>query len=169
MAEQKKRDAWFWLAVFFGSGLAPRAPGTFGSLASLVLWAPMVLFAVPPVFRVVVAVAIFALGVVAADRAARFLNNPDPKEVVIDEVAGQGLALAFASTSMWSVVVGFALFRLFDVWKPWPIRLADRRIKGGFGIMFDDVLAGLFAAPLVVGFDVLLLPRLVDAWVGVAS
>jgi phosphatidylglycerophosphatase A len=169
MSETKKRDMWFWLAVFFGSGLAPKAPGTFGSLASLVVWAPMVLLGVSPWIRVVVALAIFVIGITAASRAAKILDNPDPKEVVIDEVAGQGLALTFASASVWSVVVGFALFRLFDVWKPWPIRVADRRIKGGFGIMLDDVLAGLIAAPLLVGFDIYILPHLLAAIAGGAS
>jgi len=153
MADDKRRDLWFWLAVFFGSGLAPKAPGTAGSLASLVVWAPMVLAPVDAWVRVVAALAFFLVGIVAADRAAKVLQNPDPKEVVIDEVAGQGLALALAGPTVASVVVGFALFRLFDVWKPWPIRVADRRIKGGLGIMLDDVLAGVIACACLTGLE----------------
>lgn len=153
MADDKRRDLWFWLAVFFGSGLAPRAPGTAGSLASLVIWAPMVLVPVDAWVRVAAAAFFFLIGIVAADRAAKILDNPDPKEVVIDEVAGQGLALALAGPTIASVIAGFALFRLFDVWKPWPIRVADRRIKGGLGIMLDDVLAGVIACACLTGLE----------------
>ena len=134
---------WLLIGSFFGAGLVPRAPGTVGSLASLVIWAPLCLLDVAWWIRLLVAGALFVLGVIASDRLV-VTRGEDPQVVVMDEVVGMGLALLFAHTVS-ALVVGFALFRLFDIWKPWPVRLADRRLKGGFGVMFDDVLAGLYA------------------------
>jgi phosphatidylglycerophosphatase A len=143
---------WGWLACGFGSGLTPLAQGTFGSLAALLPWLGLRLL--PWWIYGLVLLAGFALGVRACDVAGRALGVDDHRSLVWDEFIGQwlallpllGLLLPAGGFSWWMPVAGFALFRLFDVWKPWPIRWLDRRVKGGFGVMIDDVIAGVFAA-----------------------
>jgi len=139
------RDPLQFLAFGFGSGLSPRAPGTAGTLAALPLWwlflAPLPL----PVYLLVLAVAALA-GVWICDRASRSLGVHDHPGIVWDEFIGLWIALcALPATPLW-MLAGFALFRLFDIVKPWPIGWLDRRVSGGLGIMLDDVVAGLFAA-----------------------
>ncbi len=91
-------------------------------------------------------VALFLVGTWAAGRYARARGIADPGAIVVDEVVGQWLALVLVPPDIMAYALGFALFRLFDVIKPWPISLLDRRLKGGFGVMADDVLAGAMAA-----------------------
>ncbi len=140
-------------ASFFGVGLAPKAPGTWGSLAALV--PGVALLAVSPLALLagIVLVGLLGLWVVKASRI-----EGDPGWVVIDEVAGQWIALlALSGPSVVGVVAAFALFRLFDITKPGPVGWADRRLKGALGVMADDVLAGLLAAG-VLGIGRWLLP-----------
>ncbi|MET0934509.1 MAG: phosphatidylglycerophosphatase A [Luteibacter sp.] len=133
-----------WLACGFGSGLAPKAQGTFGSLAAIVPW--LLLRDLPPLAWFGIIVVGFAIGVWACDVAGRILGVADHRSLVWDEFVGQWIALLPALVApWWAVVLGFALFRLFDVWKPWPIAWFDRRVKGGLGVMLDDVIAGIFA------------------------
>ncbi len=133
----------FWIASGFGSGLAPVASGTAGSLAALLPW--LLLRELPWWGYAASILLAFALGVWAANAVIRALGEEDPGVVVWDEFIGLWIAL-FAVPPGWMwVVAGFALFRLFDIWKPWPVRWADRRVKGGFGTMLDDALAGLYA------------------------
>jgi phosphatidylglycerophosphatase A len=141
-----------WLACGFGSGLTPIAQGTFGSLAALLPW--LLLRALPlPIYLIVLLVG-FGVGVWACDIAGRALGVDDHRSLVWDEFIGQWIALIpllipallpASGATGWMLLIGFALFRLFDVWKPWPIRWLDRRVKGGFGVMIDDVIAGVFA------------------------
>lgn len=134
-----------WLACGFGSGLAPVAQGTFGSLAAILPW--LLLRQLSPPLNVLVIVIGFAIGVWACDVAGRALGVDDHRSLVWDEFIGQWIALLPALLApWWAVVLGFGLFRLFDVWKPWPIRYLDQHLKGGFGVMVDDVIAGVFAA-----------------------
>ncbi|HKT27949.1 phosphatidylglycerophosphatase A [Dyella sp.] len=134
-----------WLACGFGSGLAPVAQGTFGSLAAILPWLLLRQLSLP--LNGLVIVVGFALGVWACDVAGRALGVDDHRSLVWDEFIGQWIALLPALLApWWAVVLGFALFRLFDVWKPWPIRYLDKHLKGGFGVMVDDVIAGVFAA-----------------------
>ena len=136
-----------WLACGFGSGLAPVAQGTFGSLAALLPW--LLLRELPLPLYVLVLLLGFAVGVWACNVASRALGVADHRSLVWDEFIGQWLALLpllMLPAPWWTIVVGFALFRLFDVWKPWPISWLDRRVKGGMGVMVDDVVAGVFAA-----------------------
>ncbi len=136
-----------WIATGFGSGLAPVAPGTVGSLAALLPW--LALRELPlPAYLAVVLLA-FVLGVWACDWTIRRLGVEDPGLVVWDEFVGIWIALAALPEHWGFIVVGFALFRLFDIAKPWPVGWADRRIKGGLGTMLDDVLAGLYALAAV--------------------
>jgi phosphatidylglycerophosphatase A len=141
------------VATWFGAGLSPRAPGTVGSLASLVLWAPLVLFESAWWVRLLVALAVFAVGTLAAQAIVKSKGAEDPQIVVVDEVAGMGCTLLFAANGWASLALGFALFRLFDIWKPWPVRWADRKVKGGFGVMLDDVLAGLYALACLMALE----------------
>lgn len=135
----------YWIAVLGGAGLIGRAPGTWGSLASLLLWAPMVFAEVPWPLRLLAVGLVFWLGYWATKRALPRFSNTDPQAIVIDEAAGLGLALCVCKPTLLFLVLGFALFRLFDIAKPWPVSWADRKVKGAFGIMLDDILAGAYA------------------------
>ncbi len=132
-----------WLAFGFGAGLAPRAPGTFGTLLAVPLYALMQLLS-QPIYLATVA-ALFVLGVVVCARAARDLGVHDHPAIVWDEVVGYLIAMAFIPGGVAAVVCGFALFRVMDILKPWPIGWVDRRVHGGLGIMLDDAMAGVYA------------------------
>ncbi len=134
-----------WIACGFGAGFAPKAQGTFGSAAALLPW--LLLRALPLPAYLLVVLAVFALGVWACNVAGRLLGVDDHRSLVIDECVGQWIALLPALFAPWWIVLaGFVLFRLFDVWKPWPIRWLDRHLKSGMGVMVDDVVAGVVAA-----------------------
>ena len=136
------------IATWFGVGLVPGAPGTAGSLAALPFAWAIATYLGPLGLAVAVAAA-FVAGVWASGRYARKRGVADPGAVVIDEVAGQWLALVLVPPSLVNYAIGFALFRLFDVIKPWPISALDRGVKGGLGVMLDDLLAGALAAILL--------------------
>lgn len=128
------------------AGLSPKAPGTFGSLAAVIL-APFIFmpFALPT--RLGILLAIFILGGLASTRAEKLLGKKDPGSIVIDEVLGQWLALLpFAALAWRELLIAFALFRLFDIAKPWPVKASETWLPKGFGIMIDDVFAGIYAA-----------------------
>ena len=133
-----------WIASGFGSGLFPRAPGTAGSLVALIPWW-FALRGLPVAWYATVLILSFALGVWACDVAGKRLGVDDHRALVWDEFVGQWIALCAAPFGWPWLIAGLVLFRLFDVWKPWPIRIADRRVHGGFGVMLDDVLAGIYA------------------------
>lgn len=139
---QLVRDPVLLVAFGFGSGLSPRAPGTAGTALGLALFPVLALLPLPWYLLVV---AITALGGVwVCGRAAQKLGVHDHGGIVVDEIAGIWLAMAgFPATWPW-LLGGFLLFRFFDIVKPWPIRWLDRQIAGGFGIMVDDLLAGVF-------------------------
>lgn len=132
-----------FLAFGLGSGLAPKAPGTFGTLAAVPFYW---LLAMLPLWAYGLAVVMAAIaGVWICGESSRRLGVHDHGGIVWDEFVGLWITL-FAAPQGWLwLIVGFALFRLFDIWKPWPIRMADRQVSGGFGIMLDDILAGLYA------------------------
>jgi len=132
------------LATWFGTGLLPRAPGTWGSLAAL----PFAWFihgVAGPFGLAAAVVVVFAVGVWASDVYVRRAGVADPGAVVIDEVAGQWLVLVVVPPDLLLYGLGFVLFRLADIVKPWPASWADRTIKGGLGVMLDDVLAAVYA------------------------
>ncbi len=136
-----------WIALGFGSGLSPVAPGTVGSAVAALIW--LLLRELDPAWIVFVIVAATGLGVWASNVVIARIGIDDPGSIVWDEFVGQWIALLpllIWPMPNWGIVIGFGLFRLFDVWKPWPIRWADTHIKGGLGVMADDVLAGVFAA-----------------------
>lgn len=138
----------FLVATWFGCGLLPGAPGTWGSLAALpVAWLLCQWGGWGAVLAA--AAACLALGWAAAAAYVRRTGIDDPKEVVIDEVAGQWLVLAAVPNDVVLYMLGFAVFRLLDIWKPWPARWADRHLEGGLGVMADDGLAALYGAAVM--------------------
>lgn len=133
-----------WFALGFGSGLMPKAPGTWGSVVGLAVFAPLLLL---PTWLYAALLCVAAvLGVYICDKSARDWGVHDHGAIVWDEVVGMGIALIALPLSLWSCVLAFALFRLFDIWKPWPVNVLDQNLKGGFGIMADDIAAGVMAA-----------------------
>jgi phosphatidylglycerophosphatase A len=132
------------LATWFGSGLLPKAPGTWGSLAALP-FAFAIHYLAGQFALLLASLTIFAIGCWASGVHAKRLGVKDPGEIVIDEVAGQWLTLAFVPVSAWAYVAGFVLFRLADIFKPWPASWLDRKVEGGLGVMADDMAAGLYA------------------------
>jgi len=139
------------LATWFGAGLMPKAPGTWGSLAALPFaWA--ILHYGGTWWLAGASLLVFLVGWWASAVYVAGAGTADPDEVVIDEVAGQWLTLLPAATLVWwHWAAGFALFRLFDIVKPWPVGWADRRVKGGLGVMLDDVIAALYAGLALYG------------------
>lgn len=133
-----------WIASGFGIGLSPRAPGTVGSLAALVPWWFLLRDQPPWIYALALVVA-FAVGVWAAGWVIDRTRIEDPGVVVWDEFIGQWIALFLLPAGWPWIIAAFALFRLFDIWKPWPVRWADRQLHGGTGAMLDDVLAGIYA------------------------
>jgi phosphatidylglycerophosphatase A len=137
----------------WGVGFLPLAPGTFGSLVGI-----GVFFALGSlVFQVIGVVVVTGLGIWAASRTEQILGAKDPGKVVVDEVAGQMIALlpltVFASGRGW-IIVSFILFRLFDIFKPYPARRSEA-LRAGLGIMADDLVAGVYAALIIVVITVL--------------
>ena len=138
-----------FIAFGGGAGLSPRAPGTVGSLVGLPLY--LLLAPLAPVTYVLLVLALFALGVWASARTERDLGVHDHPGIVWDEVVGMLVTLFQAPLAWPWLLAGFALFRLFDIWKPFPIGWLNARLKGGWGIMLDDLAAGVGAAACLQG------------------
>lgn len=139
-----------WLATWFGCGLAPRAPGTVGSIGAVPLH--LLLSLTPAPVHVLCVLALSAAGIWAAQRYALASGENDPQRVVIDEVAGTAIAMGCVRAAPVAVqLAALVLFRVFDIWKPWPIRRLEHLRPPGVGIMMDDLLAGVFAGALAYG------------------
>jgi phosphatidylglycerophosphatase A len=136
-------------AFGFGAGLSPWAPGTFGTLIAI----PIVVLVQQFGFmtHVVFAGAAILFGVYVCGESARRLDVHDHPGIVWDEIAGYAVTMLAAPAHWTWLLCGFVLFRILDIWKPWPIREADHSLPGGLGIMLDDVIAGLFAAAIMYG------------------
>ncbi|MDY6322256.1 MAG: phosphatidylglycerophosphatase A [Succinivibrio sp.] len=131
------------LAVGFGSGLLPKMPGTYGSLAALPLCAALLYL---PLYVTLPFIALFlVLGFIAADRAEKALGMHDNSAIVVDEFAGMFISCLLYPPQWWWCLPAFVLFRIFDILKPFPIGFIDRRLGGGLGVMADDVVAGIYA------------------------
>jgi len=137
------RNPLHFLSLGFGSGLSPFAPGTCGTLVAIPLY---LLLAQLPLWYYLAAVAVaFAIGVYLCGYTSAALGEHDHSGIVWDEFVGFWITMiAVPATWQW-ILAGFVLFRLFDIVKPWPVKVADAKMKGGFGIMFDDLLAALYA------------------------
>ncbi len=142
-AKQVFTDPIHFLAFGFGSGLAPFAPGTFGTLAAVPLYLLLAPLSLPLYLAAVVAA--FIAGVWICEQAGTDLGVHDHGGIVWDEFVGLWVTLIAAPAGWQWVVVGFLLFRLFDIWKPWPINWADQQVSGGLGVMLDDLIAGCYA------------------------
>ena len=130
------------LATGFGSGLSPIAPGTIGTLVSLLLF----LFVQDTTWPLlVICVAGFIAGIWLCERTSEKLGVHDHGGIVWDEFIGMWITLLWVPLSLSTLAIAFVLFRLFDILKPWPIGYLDKRVRGGLGIMIDDVIAGIFA------------------------
>ncbi len=131
------------LALGLGSGLAPKAPGTWGTLLALPLC--LLLMQTPELVHYYVIAALFLVGIPICTIAGRNIGVSDHGSIVWDEIVAMLLVLEFTPHAWPWWLAAFALFRLFDIWKPFPIRQCDARLKGGFGVMFDDLLAAIYA------------------------
>jgi phosphatidylglycerophosphatase A len=146
----QKRTLWAWtIATFFGAGFGKPGPGTWGSVATVLLWAAFAWAAHPTPLIMLYGLFLLigfalTLGVPAATVVARESGRKDPQFVVIDEVAGQGIALLFSPVDWRHALIALILFRLFDITKPFPARQLES-LPEGWGIVFDDVAAGLYA------------------------
>jgi phosphatidylglycerophosphatase A len=153
------QKSWYILGVGIGSGLSPKAPGTAGSLAVLVL-TPLWVYLGWEMSSVVILIAAL-IGIPICGKTAALMAVHDDGRIVWDEFVGQSMTLLplvalgklhdVSLISSGYVVLAFVLFRIFDILKPWPISYFDRHVHGGFGIMFDDILAGLFALLVLWG------------------
>lgn len=143
-----KAPAWAWVVgTFFGAGFGKPGPGTWASVATMLLWGFLARYGDPtwlPWYAGSAAVAVTLVGIPAATRVARAIGQRDPSQVVIDEVAGQMIAFIGVPLNWKCLIVGLILFRAFDIIKPFPVRRLER-LPEGAGIMLDDVGAGLYA------------------------
>ena len=143
LARVKLANPWHLLAFGFGSGLAKWMPGTFGSLAAIPL---VILLSLLPLWLAILAIVLSCLvGITICQRAADDLQVHDHPAIVWDEFAGMFITFIAVPLTWQNLVLGFVVFRVFDILKPWPIRWADKQVSGGLGIMLDDIIAGFFA------------------------
>ena len=133
-----------WMAFGFGSGAAPVAPGTFGTLAAIPIY--LLMNDLQTWVYALVVLAFFVSGVWLCGKTSADIGVEDHGGIVWDEFTGYFVTMFMAPPGWLWVAAGFILFSLFDIWKPWPIKALDQNVKGGLGIMVDDVLAGVFAA-----------------------
>jgi phosphatidylglycerophosphatase A len=182
MSKSGKRTRWAWVvATWFGTGLLKPGPGTWGSIAAVLIWlaaaklwslsrillawtspikADILAQSVPiGIFTLLAAILVLAVGIRAATIVARESNTEDPQHVVIDEVCGQWIALLFMPPTWKSALLCLLLFRLFDIVKPPPARQLER-LHGGAGVMLDDVAAGVYA---------LVVAHLIQHWFRIAG
>tara|TARA_B100000676_G_scaffold313456_1_gene394992 strand:- start:3034 stop:3528 length:495 start_codon:yes stop_codon:yes gene_type:complete len=139
------------ISTCIGIGYLPFAPGTWGSLAALpICW--LVLLHGSRGLLLLTAIVLFYIGVIITNFFERRCDNSDPGCIVIDEFVGQMLVLCVASPDLIQFILGFILFRIMDIFKPWPVSMVDKNIKGGFGIMLDDVVAAVYAAIVLYCF-----------------
>ena len=131
------------IATGLYSGYLPRAPGTWGSLVVLALF--FLLHTLSLEVYLAVVTGIFIIGTFAAGEAEKIMDRKDPALVVIDEIVGMLITMIAIPATPLAMTLGFILFRIFDIWKPFPIRLIDQRFHGGLGIMLDDVVAGIYS------------------------
>lgn len=155
LSQLPRLPLWLSLPAFgLGAGYSPRAPGTLGSLVAVALFAGLAALPLPLYVALLLVSTLAGIGICHA--AAERLGVHDHGGIVWDEFVGQWIALlplvpvaSWDARTLLAVAAGFVLFRLFDIWKPWPVRVADRRVAGGLGIMLDDLIAGAMAAAVL--------------------
>jgi len=132
-----------FLGLGFGTGLAPKAPGTIGTLVSFPLF--LLIMNLTLSTQLLIILILFLIGIYCCSVTGKGLGVIDHGGIVWDEIVAMMLVLTVTPTVWWCWLLAFALFRLFDIWKPFPIRQLDAKLKNGFGVMFDDLLAAIFA------------------------
>jgi phosphatidylglycerophosphatase A len=135
------------IAVFFGVGKSPKAPGTVATIATIPIWYLLAQFS--PFIYMGVTLALVFVGVAAANSYEAISDKHDSKEIVIDEVVGYLITMTWLPITWQSAVIGFVVFRVLDIFKPPPIRQLDQKVKGGFGVMVDDIAAGIIGSILM--------------------
>ncbi len=136
------KDVSIFLALGFGTGLYKQAPGTLGTLVALPIFFLTTLL--PENIDYIFAVTLFFIGMYVSDHTSHLLKIKDPSCIVIDEIVAYLIVLLFIEFNLPNILITFALFRLFDIWKPFPIDILDSKLKGGFGIMIDDIGAAIY-------------------------
>ena len=136
-----------FLALGFGSGLVPKGPGTAGTVVAIPVY--LLVSRLPVNFYLALVAVLFIVGIPVCAHAARRMGVHDHPAIVWDEIVGYLVTMVFAPPGWLWIVAGFVLFRFFDILKPWPIKWFDSKVGGGFGIMVDDLLAGLAAAAVL--------------------
>jgi phosphatidylglycerophosphatase A len=142
------------LAFGFGAGLSPKAPGTMGTVVAVFIY--LVLPNMPPIIYAGLILLSFVFGIWICGKTAEDLGVHDHGGIVWDEFVGYWITMFMAPSGLFWVLLGFVLFRLLDIFKPWPIKWADKELAGGLGIMLDDVLAGIMGALCIQALAVLL-------------
>ena len=132
-----------FFSLGFGSGLAPKAPGTFGTIIGLPLFWLISSYGLS--IKLAIIAVLFIVGIYCCDKTGKALGVADHGAIVWDEIVAMMLVLVFAPLTWLGWLVAFCLFRLFDIWKPFPISYFDAKLKNGFGVMFDDLLAAIYA------------------------
>ncbi|MCC2677612.1 MAG: phosphatidylglycerophosphatase [Pseudobdellovibrio sp.] len=132
------------IAIFFGAGKSPKAPGTVGTIATIPLW--YALSHLGPIAYMAITFALVFVGVAAANAYEAVSQKHDSQEIVIDEVVGFLITMTWLPVTWQSLLIGFAVFRILDILKPPPIRQLDRKVQGGFGVMVDDIAAGIIGS-----------------------
>jgi len=141
------RNPIYFLAFGFGSGLLPKAPGTFGTLVAIPLY--LLLSQLALTWYLIVTLLGLVMGIYLCEVTSRALKVHDHSGIVWDEIIGFFITMVAAPAGWLWIALGFVLFRVFDIWKPWPIKIVDKYWQGGFGVMFDDVIAGIYAGILL--------------------
>ena len=136
-----------FIATGFYSGYLPKAPGTWGSLVGLVLF--FLLHNLSLEIYLAVVAGIFLIGTFASGEAEKIMDRQDPGLVVIDEIVGMLITMIAIPATPLAMALGFVLFRIFDIWKPFPIGFVDQRFHGGLGIMLDDIVAGIYSLTIL--------------------
>ena len=132
-----------FLAIGLGSGAVPKAPGTWGTIMAVILFLPLSLLALPYYILMVILAAL--IGIYFCGRTSKDWGVHDHGGIVWDEFVGFWITMIAVPVTWYWVLLGFLLFRLFDIWKPWPISYLDKHVHGGLGIMLDDIVAGLIS------------------------
>jgi len=131
------------VSIWFGTGLLPGMPGTFGTAGAIPLY--LLVNFLPTSYQALFLLILITVAIWSSHGSQRILGRVDPREIVIDEVAGFLLSVIFIPFTLRNLVAGFFLFRFFDILKPPPIKLIEKKVKGGCGIVFDDLVAGIYA------------------------
>lgn len=137
------QDPVYFIAFGFGSGLMPFAPGTWGTLAAIPVY--LLLAGLPLSVYLLITFLAFLLGIWVSSKVSTELGAPDYSRIVWDEMVGYLVTMTMAPPGLIWMIIGFILFRIFDIWKPQPVRMVDEKVHGGLGIMLDDVFAAALA------------------------